>query len=117
MRARSDASFVAAGQQLAKNGALTIVSTAANGHEVRCDIDRSQLVSICTRCSSHVRPANPIANRNLSGSLSGKRAMAMRMTGNLALAGAFIGLAVGSTAFAAQIDTGGQAEWRQSYEE
>ena len=43
--------------------------------------------------------------------------MAMRMTGNLALAGAFIGLAVGSAAFAAQIDTGGQAEWRQSYEE
>jgi murein L,D-transpeptidase YcbB/YkuD len=43
--------------------------------------------------------------------------MAMRLTGHLALAGAFIGLVAGSPAFAAQADTSGQAEWRQSYEE
>ncbi|SDR50959.1 Putative peptidoglycan binding domain-containing protein [Rhizobiales bacterium GAS113] len=52
--------------------------------------------------------------------------MAMRVTANLAVAGACLGLAVGvpafavqvfaAQAFAAQVDTGGQAEWRQSYE-
>ena len=49
--------------------------------------------------------------------------MAMRVTANLAVAGACLGLALGvpvvakAQVFAAQADTGGQAEWRQGYEE
>jgi murein L,D-transpeptidase YcbB/YkuD len=43
--------------------------------------------------------------------------MAMRKTDYLALAAALLGFGVTSTAFAAQIDAGPQAEWRQSYEE
>ena len=43
--------------------------------------------------------------------------MAMRLTQNLALAGALVGLVVGLPALAAQVDPDGQAEWRQSYEE
>src|ERR1700722_6351753 len=51
------------------------------------------------------------------GSWSRKRAMAMRLTQKLALAGAFVGLVGGLPAFAAQVDPADQAEWRQGYEE
>ncbi|MBV9975896.1 MAG: murein L,D-transpeptidase, partial [Hyphomicrobiales bacterium] len=43
--------------------------------------------------------------------------MPMRLKGNLAVAVGFVGLVLGLPAFAAQVDTSGQAEWRQSYEE
>ncbi|MBV9753342.1 MAG: L,D-transpeptidase family protein [Hyphomicrobiales bacterium] len=43
--------------------------------------------------------------------------MPMRLKGNLAVAVGFIGLVLGLPAYAAQVDTSGQAEWRQSYEE
>jgi L,D-transpeptidase YcbB len=43
--------------------------------------------------------------------------MAMRVTANLAIMGACFGIAVATPGFAAQVDSGGQAEWRQSYEE
>jgi len=43
--------------------------------------------------------------------------MVMRRTEYLALAGALIGLSIASSAFAAQLDVGPQAEWRQAYED
>jgi murein L,D-transpeptidase YcbB/YkuD len=43
--------------------------------------------------------------------------MAMRKTDYLALAATLLGFGIASPAFAAPVDTGPQAEWRQSYEE
>ncbi len=43
--------------------------------------------------------------------------MVMRKRDFLGLAGAFVGLGVASPVLAAQVDSGAQAEWRQSYEE